>query len=69
MASIQSWAELKPYVDRLAKQVREMPAPPVPDDTWGEKMNMVTRTVHTMQEQLTSRMEQEDALRAQEEDE
>lgn len=60
MAEIQSWAELKPFVSRLAEQVRKIPPPPGPDDTWGEKVNALNRTVHTMQEHVDSRIEAED---------
>jgi hypothetical protein len=66
---IGSWAEMKPAIDALAKQVQKIPAPPNPDDSWGEKMNSLTRTTHTLQEHVNSKIEAEDAVRAREEDE
>lgn len=60
MDEIHSWAQLKPYVSKLADQVRKIPPPPGPDDTWGEKVNNLNRTVHTMQEHVDSRIEAED---------
>lgn len=55
-----SWIELKPYVAKLGEQVKKLPPPPAPDDTWGEKVNALTYTVHSMVEHVDSRIEAED---------
>jgi hypothetical protein len=55
-----TWATLKIAIDAIADKLSKMPPPPVPDDTWAEKMNTMTHAVQSMQEQTRSRIEAED---------
>jgi hypothetical protein len=57
---INSWMQLKPFCDTVAEKVSKIPAPPVPDDGWGEKMRDVNRAVEGMQSILQARIEQEE---------
>lgn len=65
----KSWAEVKVYMNSLDKAAQSMPAPPVPRDSWSEKVNGLNRTLEGMREQLASEVENEDlqADRAEEE--
>lgn len=58
----EEWRELKIPVERLAKDAKQIPPPPGPDDTWGEKVNALTRTIHSMQEHVDSRIQAEDEM-------
>lgn len=62
MAADTTWATMKIAIDGIADKLGKMPPPPQPDDAWAEKMNTLTHTVQSMQEQTRSRIEQEDLL-------
>jgi hypothetical protein len=59
---MDSWHEMKPYIDETVKQVKKIPAPPVPDDSWGQKMNDLNRAVHGLREHCDSRIQAEQAM-------
>lgn len=56
-----SWTQLKVHVNRLNKTFTEMPAPPIPDDDWSQKLNNLNRGLDALNQQLNTRIEMEDA--------
>jgi len=56
-----TWTDLKTWMDGMDEQLKKMPAPPVPRDSWGEKVNIMYRALEGMREQLRSEIENEQA--------
>jgi hypothetical protein len=61
---MDSWAELKPHVDALSKAVAKVPAPPVPDDDWSQKLNVIVTTTESLRQHVDSRYQAEEEGRA-----
>lgn len=59
-----AWDKHKIAVRELVKRASTLPPPPVPDDSWSEKVNNLTRTVHAMNEHVDSRIEAEERAEA-----
>lgn len=59
-----SWAQLKVGLNAIDREFAKLPAPPVPRDSWSEKVNALTRVLEGMREQLASEIEGEDLREA-----
>lgn len=59
MPQAERWDEMQPNIKALVKASEGVPAPPVPDDQWSQKMNDLRRTVEGLYEQLKTRVEME----------
>lgn len=64
MDTMDSWAAMKPHVDALHKSAGKVPAPPVPDDAWSQKMNTINQTIESMLQHVDSRIQAEEEGRA-----
>lgn len=57
---MDSWHEMKPHVDALAKSVKKVPPPPQPDDNWSQKVNIINSTIESLEQHVQSRMQAEE---------
>lgn len=56
----KDWSPLQIWVKARKDDMKKCPAPPVPDDQWSEKFNILVRTLDGMSEMVAARIEAEE---------
>lgn len=59
MADETSWYNLGENLKRVESAVEKLPAPPIPDDSFSQKMNDLHRAVEGLRETINGRLEAE----------